>query len=196
MKCSHRCVYLIRPLGGQTSSGDKKRHWRLILSGSSHAVTRVMFIRGVKQQSSGLNVNRTLLKVFVSVNFVRFSPRDQIAGILSVFVVNIVKEKFHGFFSVTFLSVISRKINQTRHICSSRKKKTKLICKYYFHPGLLSSGFRCWRWVTLLVGLRFTQMRLLRQFEPRFSLSTTEEDNQASSRDFNSPSINPTVFSE
>lgn len=144
MKCSHRCVYLIRPLGGQTSSGDKKRHGCFILSGSSHAVTRVVFIRGVKQQSSGLNVNRTLLKVFVSVNFVRFFPRDQIAGILSVFVVNIVKEKFHGFFSVTFLSVISRKINQTRHICSSRKKKNKTHLQVLFSPR---SAFR---WVSVL----------------------------------------------
>lgn len=71
---------------------------RLILSGFSHAVTQVVFIRGMNLQSSGLNVNRALLKVFVSVNFVRFSPRDQIAGILSVFIVNIVKEKFPGFF--------------------------------------------------------------------------------------------------
>lgn len=145
MKCSHRCVYLIRPLGGQTSSGDKKTSrashpLRLQTCGHAgrvHQRREAAVLRFKCQQDSFEGVcQRELCPIF---------PQRPDSRYLICLCCKYCERKVSWFFSVTFLSVISRKINQTRHICSSRKKKTKLICKYYFHPGLLSGGFRCWR---------------------------------------------------
>lgn len=141
MKCSHRCVYLIRPLGGQTSSGDKKTSrashpLRLQTCGHAgrvHQRREAAVLRFKCQQDSFEGVcQRELCPIF---------PQRPDSRYLICLCCKYCERKVSWFFSVTFLSVISRKINQTRHICSSRKKKKKSFASIIFTQVCFPVGF-------------------------------------------------------